>query len=200
MDGLDDAAGVVVSRVQVVAQPDEWPEGGEVPDNVTPMLVDIINGSSSPLRIEYRLFSLQAGASRSLVALPPFNVYGTATQPRVQREGSRIELSYEAKRFEIAPFYADLYSELPRYQGPFTADQRYYGANWGRWKGNSLPDRTVRLMALPEGVLQPGGRIGGFLYFEKVPRDAKQVQLDFSLVDAVSGRLFAIASVPFVAR
>jgi hypothetical protein len=202
MDGLDDAAGVVVSRVQFVAQPDEWPEGGGVPDHVTPILVDLINGSRSPLRIEYRLFSLQAGTGQALTALPPFNVYGSATQPRVQRDGGAIELSYAAERFEVAPFYADLYSELSPYRGPFVADQRFYGAGYAHWKqtGGALPTRTMRLMALPEGVLQPGGRIGGYLYFQKVPSDAARVQLDFSLVDAKTGRLFAIASLPFVVR
>lgn len=200
IDGLDDAAGVVVSRVQIVVQPGEWPEERAVPDHVTPMLVEIWNGSREPLRLEYRLFALDAGGDKALAALPPFNVYGTQREPRVTREGARIELVYEAERFEVAPFYADVYRDVPRYSRPFIADQSYYGAHWGYWKrtGEALPTRAMQLMALPEGVLHPAGRVAGYLYFEKVPAGADRVQFNFSLVDAEDGRIFAIAAVPFV--
>ncbi len=44
----------------------------------------------------------------------------------------------------------------------------------------------------------PGGRIGGYLYFEKLPADAERVQFQNTVVDTNSGRIFAIASLPFV--
>ncbi len=200
IEGLDDAAGVVVSNVQIIVQPDEWPEERVVPDNVTPVLVEIQNASQHALRLEYKLFALATSSGQKLSALPPFNVYGTWKEPRVARQGSRFELQYEAERFEVAPFYADLYEGVPSYRRPFVADQRYYGATYERWRKMDapLPTRTMQLMALPEGVLHPGGRVAGYLYFDKVPAAAERVDFHLSLVDAFDGEIFAVASVGFL--
>lgn len=200
IEGLDDAAGIVVADVQIVVQPDEWPEERQVPDNVTPILVELENRSTHALRLEYKLFSLTAAEGRKLSALPPFNVYGTWKRPLVTRQGSRFELQYEAERFEIAPFYADIYRGVPSYSRPFAADQRYYGATYNRWKqmDDPMPTRTMQLMALPEGVLHPGGRVAGYLYFDKVPAATNSVDFHFSMVDASTGDIFAVASLGFV--
>jgi hypothetical protein len=200
VDGLDDAAGVVVSRVQIVAQPGEWPEEPEISEHVTPVLVEITNGRSGPLRIEYRLFSLAAGRGRILSPLPPFNVYGTALAPRVMPEGRRIELVFDARGFEVAPHYASVYQQPRASRRPFAADTAYHAATWPEWRrsGYELPTRSMKLMALPEGILHAGGRVSGYLYFPLLPAGAQRVDFHQSLVDAESGRLFAVATVPFV--
>lgn len=196
--GMDDAAVAFSSGVQVIVQADEWPEQRAVPRRVTPVLVDIINRGDRSLRIEYRHFVLQTQDARVLAALPPFRVYGTPTEPRVA--GRAMELSYDAEGFEVAPFYSEIYTDLPRYRRPFVADQRYYGTNYAQWErvGGQLPTRTMQVMALPEGVLRPDGHVTGYLYFEKVPADAGRVYFRFNLVDAETGRIFQRIEVPFV--
>jgi hypothetical protein len=200
IEGLDDAAGIVISDVQIIVQPDEWPEERVVPERVTPVLVELQNRGSRPLRIEYRLFSLSDNRGKNLAALPPFNVYSTPTEPRVTREGNRFELVYESERFEVAPYYAEIYRGVRAYDRPFVADQRYYAANYPHWQrtGGELPTRAMQLLALPEGVLKPGGRVAGYLYFEKVPAHTDRVQFNYSLLDARDGRIFAVAALPFV--
>lgn len=200
VEGLNDAAGVVVSRVQVVAQPGEWPEEPEIDEHVTPVLVDLTNGRSDPLRIEYRLFSLSVGPGKNLAPLPPFNVYGTALAPRVMPERRRIELVFEARGFEVAPHYAAVYDRPRASRRPFAADTAYHAATWPEWRrsGYDLPTASMKLMALPEGILHPGGRVSGYLYFPLLPAGARRVDFHQSLVDADSGRLFAVASVAFV--
>jgi hypothetical protein len=198
--GMSDTATVNASSVQLILQADEWPEGREVPARVTPVLVDIVNRGDAPLRLEYRHFVLQTWAGRKLAAIPPFRVYGTPLSPQVEPARARIELSYDAKGFEVAPHYASLYEGVAPYGRPFAADQRYHGTHYAYWEraGADLPTRDMKVLALPEGVLRPGGQITGYLYFEKVPADADRVQFHLNLVHADTGDVFDVATVPFV--
>ena len=197
--GMDDAAVAIESGVQLIVQGDEWPEEQIVPERVTPVLVDIVHRGDEPLRIEYRHFSLTTNDARTLAVLPPFRVYGTPTQPLVQGDRQQVELSYDASGFQVAPVYSGIYEELPVYSKPFVVDQRYHGTTYAGWQrtGAELPTRTMKVMALPEGVLSPGGHVTGYLYFEKVPAGTRNVAFHMNLVDGDTGRIFAIASVPF---
>ena len=51
--------------------------------------------------------------------------------------------------------------------------------------------------ALPEGVIQPGQNVSGYVYFQPVPGNVDRVTLDLELIDARSGDRFAIAKIPF---
>jgi hypothetical protein len=55
----------------------------------------------------------------------------------------------------------------------------------------------MRRRVLPEGVLEPGGRVSGFLYFEKLDGDPQGVRLVTELVNARNGRRFATSRIPF---
>jgi hypothetical protein len=54
--------------------------------------------------------------------------------------------------------------------------------------------------ALPEGMLSPGGKAEGFVYFEALDRDAGTVTISVDVVDAHSGETVGTARIPFVAR
>jgi hypothetical protein len=54
--------------------------------------------------------------------------------------------------------------------------------------------------ALPEGVLEAGGRASGFVYFEPLDRDARTLTLAVQIVDAASGAVLGTAQIPFVAH
>ncbi|HLV19304.1 MAG TPA: hypothetical protein VKZ49_00425 [Polyangiaceae bacterium] len=200
VEGLPDAAFTSVDGVQVVAQAGEWPEDQEVLDNSTPIYIEIINGSGMPLRIEYRHFSLASSTGATYAALPPFRVQGTPTQPSVIADREPVALGYRADGFKVAPYYGHIYEEIPTYDRPFVADQAYYGTAYSHWSGTRLrePSRTMKIMALPEGVLEPGGHLRGYVYFPRLPAGAQQVEVRFNAVDADTGDIFAIAAIPFV--
>lgn len=50
--------------------------------------------------------------------------------------------------------------------------------------------------ALPEGVLQPGGSISGYLYFQGGDVAGERATFRMDVVDAGTGRLMGTARVP----
>jgi hypothetical protein len=64
-----------------------------------------------------------------------------------------------------------------------------------------LPTADMISMALPEGVLDPAGRITGFLYFEDVEDlDIASVDFTINLINADSGTQFGTVRLPFVVQ
>ena len=51
--------------------------------------------------------------------------------------------------------------------------------------------------ALPEGVVEDGGRVSGFIFFQRPTKDS-QVQLQFQVRDAKTGQLLGTGNVPFL--
>jgi hypothetical protein len=54
--------------------------------------------------------------------------------------------------------------------------------------------------ALPEGTLEAGGRVEGFLYFQGVAERESQVVLQARLVDGRTGEPFGTLDIPFQVR
>jgi hypothetical protein len=54
--------------------------------------------------------------------------------------------------------------------------------------------------ALPEGTLEPGGTVTGFIYFQGVSEREGSVTLQARLVDARTGEQFGTLSIPFGVR
>jgi len=104
-------------------------------------------------------------------ALPPFEMIRTVTEPVGYA-------SMPMEGFWVAPYLSAYYAWSPPFGGPFYDDHWYYD--------------------LPEGVVQPGGRVSGFLYFEPVRR-VKQADFMAHLVDADTGDHVATIRIPFVA-
>jgi hypothetical protein len=76
-------------------------------------------------------------------------------------------------------------------------DWAYYDRYYPVWSV-SLPTEDMLEMAIPEGVLEPQGRISGFLYFPRVNPDAERVVFQAALVSARTGEEFGAVEVPFV--
>ncbi len=64
----------------------------------------------------------------------------------------------------------------------------------------TLPSREMMERALPEGVVDSGGRVSGFLYFQHVDRREAQVSLEMKLVDAKTGESLGHLTIPFVVQ
>jgi hypothetical protein len=178
-----------VHGVTVIARSDAWSGFPPDLDRVTPILVTIENNSSVPLRLRYNEFRLEAQETgETFAAIPPFDIRGTEVEPITA-------LGYSG--FWVAPYYAPFYPGLRPYYGAFPFDHYYYDTYYPTWVDIQLPTGDMIQKALPEGVLDPGGRVTGYLYFHNVKRTAKVVVFTDELVNASTGDAFGTIRIPF---
>jgi hypothetical protein len=78
---------------------------------------------------------------------------------------------------------------------PFFGDDYYYPLQ----VAVRLPTGDMVQQALPETVLEPGGRITGFLYFERPRRYPEEMTFVADLVDARTGTPVGQVAIPFIA-
>jgi hypothetical protein len=175
--------------VRIVASADAWrgdPESlGQV---VTPMLVRIENNGDAAVQVRYEHFALIADDGRRFGAIPPFDIRGVVSS--IARPG------YPVYGPRVSPFYWPLHPYLGPGLYPF--DPFYDDAYWPYWqRWVNLPTGDMVQKALPEGVLQPGARSAGFLYFEDVDK-AHRVTFQARLpVPGAADRTVTVA-IPFV--
>ena len=176
--------------VRVVASADAWrgdPEG--LTQVVTPMLVRIENNGADAVQVRYEGFALVADDGRRYAAIPPFDVRGVVS--------SVVRPIYPVYG-PVAPFSWSLYPYMGVAPGVYPFDPFYgdvYWPYWQRWV--NLPTGDMVQKALPEGLLQPGGRSTGFLYFEDVDK-AHRVTFQARLpVPGAGDRTVSIA-IPFL--
>lgn len=178
-----------VRGVRVVARSDAWSGFPPNLDRVTPILVTIENDGTVPIRIRYNEFALVAPSTgESFAAIPPFNIRGTEVEPVTA-------LGYSG--FWVAPYYAPYYPRLRPYHGAFPFDQYYYDRYYPTWVDIELPTGDMVQKALPEGVLDPGGRVTGYLYFENVERGTGMVEFTKDVVNAATGATLGTIKIPF---
>lgn len=160
--------------------------------HVTPVLVTIDNQGPRPLRVRYEQFELAGSTGRLSVARSPFAIRGWVSEPlpgyALARPwvGFRIVGVHRGRAIVLADPFLD-----PFWYPPF------YGAGFGRV---GLPTGDMVALALPERPVEPGARVSGFVYFDRLGRDVENVDLVFHLVDARSGDEFGQVAIPFVAR
>ena len=167
---------------------------GQLYDVLSPVKVTIDNGSGRPLRIAYGEFTLGGPSGFRLAALPPYQA--AATDAAAGSVG--VPAGFIGSGFFVAPERARLYRGVLPWHGAFPYDPVYYNRWYGAWPA-SLPNEELLRQGLPEGVLQPGGRLSGFLYFKDQP---KGTALTFyaSLVDAENGQSFGTVAIPFTVK
>jgi hypothetical protein len=179
----------MVAGVRVIARSEAWSGFPPNLDKVTPILVTIENEGRTPIRIRYNEFALVVPATgASYAAIPPFNVRGTEVEPITA-------LGYSA--FWVAPYYAPYYPGLRPYYGSFPFDQYYYNTYYPTWIDIQLPTGDMIQKALPEGVLDAGGRVTGYLYFQNVKKGVGMVEFTYELVNAANGERIGVVRIPF---
>ncbi|HEX8697999.1 MAG TPA: hypothetical protein VF815_04130 [Myxococcaceae bacterium] len=199
--GDTSAAVAEAQGVRLVADGAAW---DSYPQNLerrlTPVEVRLENHSGRPLSIRYEHFDVEGSSRFQYAAIPPmsldeatrnnFPVCAARYSPQTWdyrwgwygRGWARTPLSLEWPN----PFYDPLYDPF------FTPNVRCE---------EPLPTQDMLKQALPEGTLENGGTVAGFLYFQGVTEREKQVTLQAQLVDARTGEPFGSLSIPFeVAR
>jgi hypothetical protein len=191
------AVQAISSGVSVLVRTDQW-TGTPLPlTEAIPLETTIDNGSERSLRLRYREFALVTDKARRRAALPPFDINGTSPvavgTAAVQKSGA---YPYACSRFFVAPYLGPYYSGFTPYPGPFAYDPLFYSTYYPAFARIPLPPGDMVQRALPEGVLEPAGRITGFLYFEGL-ESSNTVRFVVDLVDASTGTTFGSITIPF---
>lgn len=184
--------------VQVAASTRAW-EGSPaaLETELTPVLVNILNDSRRPVRIGYESFRFTSEAETLYSPLPPYRIEVEVVQPV---SAGRPYYTYAG--FRGAPYLRAYFPQVAAYEGSFAFDDGYYGAHapaWSRYQSLGLPSEDMLARALPEGVLESGGRVGGFLYFPRL-EGRGPFAFSFNLMDAESGVRIGVITMPFAAE
>lgn len=187
-----------VAGVKVEASVDDWDGDREVFEHVTPVRLEIENGSGMQLRVSFEDIELQAADGSTYQALPLYRISGTVTKPVVVADWDYSPTYQEG--FFVAPYAAPFYEgDYMIYEGHYDYDPGYYDTYYRYWAELPLPTSYMIERSLPEGVMAEQGRVEGWVYFEKVPRDEdlEPVYLSVALVKAESGERIGRIRLPF---
>jgi hypothetical protein len=197
---LPDAAEIVQSGVRIVVQAEAWKGAIGIDDHVTPMRVQIENTSARPVKVQYANLALQAPGDARYPALPVYEIRGSIDAPVLVPGYAPAAPGYVSKGFLLAPWYKPIVPDRPIYSGEWPWDPLYHQNMMRAWVKVGLPTPEMRELAMPEGVIQPGGTVGGFLYFRKVDPRVPGVVFAATLTDAETGAPFVQVGIPFSAR
>lgn len=189
--------------VRVVVQPGAW---SGYPSNLsgelTPLRLTIENGSGQPLRIRYEDFVVETGRGARYTPLPPLKIEGAV----VERSATAVETLPDPIRprfahsgFFLTPWYGPHYSGMPIWARPWAFNPYYYRAVYPEW-WVTLPTQDMLEQAIPEGVIDAGGMVSGFLYFPILAAEVDRVTFTARLVQGSNGDELAVLQVPFLAR
>ena len=188
------SAVATAAGVRLVVRTGAW--SGNPPDleqAVIPLQVTIENHGMHELRVSYPELKLR-GPALDYQPLPPALLVGkevtVRSKPLLIPRGGYYN-------FLFAPYrYPDV-TGVDTWTLPWEEDPDYYKRQYAKWSV-SLPTVDMVERALPEGVLNPGGRVSGFLYFQHLQPDAHTARLTFDLVDPRSALSFGTLTIDFV--
>lgn len=190
--GAPEAAAEEIGGLRVSAEGDDWSANPvDLSSHLTPVKVRIVNHSGAPARIEYAQFTLVGGHGHVYRAIPVVPL-----EHETPRDGAgTIHPIYAASKFFVAPRYHDLYPTLPAWPRPLERVDTDSGE--ARW-AQGLPTHAMERMGLPEGVLDDGGEISGFLYFENATKWESRITFEADIADGRYGdRELAEIEIPF---
>ena len=186
---VDARSGAVAAGVQVIIDTNEW--RGQVLREVVPIQVSIENESGRLLQVCYQEFALITSSGQHLPALPLFDLTEKVSAlPRSYR--------FPWNGFYVAPHMGRYFRGFWSGRWTFAHDPGPYETRYRRLRDLVEPSADMAASALPEGVLESGGRITGFLYFPAL--DAPQATFAMQLVDAESRSPLAGVRIPVLAR
>jgi hypothetical protein len=191
--------------VRMVVEPGAWSANPEnLESRILPLKVSITNNNSRPVRVRYSDFTLEGNGLR-YTPLPPIEIRGrvteTADRPVYVPSWrspfySPFEPRFSHYHFHVAPWYAPYYMGMSAWPRPWRYDPFYYDTYYPRWNVN-LPTSEMIELAIPEGVIEPGGRVSGFLYFQPISGDLERVTFKAQLMDGNGGQRLGALELPF---
>lgn len=183
--------------VNIVTMTPDFPGIVDIESAVTPIKVKITNNGSQAVRVRYADFKLDAADGTSYAALPLYKIDSSvATALPVGRYYPITAPGFRWNRFRVAPYYAGLYPGMPWYRGAFYGQPYGWGYYDAAFADVQLPTPEMRRNVLPEGVLDPGGSLEGWLYFQHVPSSKKSVDFD-ATIHSERGASIGKLSIPY---
>jgi hypothetical protein len=201
-------ADTVINRidgVSVTVETNAWQGSRAVTNAVEPIRVTISNQGSSPIRLRYGDFALIDRNGRRYAALPPYRVEGTLLDP-VLADGYAVIVMprFRFRGFYVAPYYSRVYPGIPVYpRRYYLYDPFYYDYYYADMTSAIRPTMEMLSLALPEGIIDSGGSVTGFLYFQRVRPSTETVTLRGTLVSlgtsdsSPGGAVFGEISIPY---
>jgi hypothetical protein len=163
---------------------------------VAPVWVTVQNRGKQPVRLMYKDLALEYPSGIKVNPLPPFSM---RTEGPTRTTAIHVP-TFRYHGFYVAPAYRWYYPGLRAWYRPLPYDPMFYDTYYARWRV-PLPTEDMLRGALPEGVLEPGGSVSGFLHFPDVPRDAHGVfTFRASVAEDGDGQTVASLDVPLVPR
>lgn len=205
--GDESAAVAEEAGVRLVADGHAWKGNpGDLERRVTPVEVRLENHSGRPLRVEYEHFTLEGQSRFRYSAIPPLalrDTYAGSLAPESGTGGSAaVGLSWSSGWGPYSHRYG--FGHRGRFWGwpggwydPFWGSPFYGPYAYPYRYSEPLPTKDMLNRALPEGTLEDGGAVAGFLYFQGVADREERVTLQARLVDARTGETFGSLSIPF---
>lgn len=183
VEGQGGAAQASWRGVRVVADGRAWK--GVPPElrAVRPVKVLIENGGETPVRVSYKDFSLLAPQGVKLAALPPMEIRATEMVEQPNYYSSAFVPGFGYRGFWLSPYHRRFYRGISPWPGAFAYDPFFYRSQFVQWPVQ-LPTGDMLSKAIPEGVIQPGGHLLGFLYFKAIPEGTRELKFHFDVVNA----------------
>jgi hypothetical protein len=198
----DEAAAVAEEAgVRLVADGDAWRGNpGNLERSLTPVEVRLENRSGRPLSVKYEHFTLVGGSRFRYSAVSPLELGGALAllEPASGTGGAGVGVGVELG-WGWGRHHPYGWGPWPGWYDPFWGPY-YPGPRGYPACQEPLPTRDMLTQALPEGTLEEGGTLAGFLYFQGVAEREKAVTLRARLVDARNGETFGVLDIPFEVR
>jgi hypothetical protein len=186
----------VQEGVKMLVRTNAWEGTPAELTQVIPILATVENTSDHPLRVRYSEFALVTNTDNRIAALPPFDIKGSESVPVGTAGAPLAAYPYPYHAFRVAPYLLPYYPGFVVYPGAFAYDPLFYSTYYPAFARIPLPTGDMVQKALPEGVLDNGGRITGFLYFGGLDHP-QSVSFTADLVDASTGAHFGRIVIPF---
>jgi len=191
--------------VRMIVEPGAWTSNPEnLGSRILPLKVSITNNNSEPVRVRYSDFTLEGNGLR-YTPLPPIEIRGrvieTADRPVYVPSYrspfySPFQPRFSHQHFRVAPWYAPYYVGMSAWSRPWRYDPFYYDTYYPQWRVD-LPTSEMVELAIPEGVIEPGGSVSGFLYFQPISGDLDRVTFKADLMNGEDGKRLGTLELPF---
>jgi hypothetical protein len=207
--GMKNAAFNEAGGIRVSARTDAW--HGDPPDLrevLTPVEVAVENHGNHRIRIVYSDFGVITPNGYRLSALPAYNL--KPEQPSAARQMDAHVVLAEAhstdqdtavQQGSVAPRNAQFYPgpAVPLWNTYAWGYWPYYDYYYYYWP-RPLPTAQMVQAGLPEGAVEAGGFVRGFLYFPALRRGQYDVIFTMEIHDADTNEQLGTINIPFSVR
>jgi hypothetical protein len=190
LEGTAAIARAEVAGVRVVATPDANQDPAQGYPYFQTIHLEIENESGVPMRLRYADISLVDETGGAMSALPTYLLQDVQVSPISHP-------TFYANQFRVAPHYVHHYPTFAAWPSRFIFDDGFYRHQYSLWDPYA-PTQGMREQAIPEGVIDDGGNISGFVYFKKLDPEMDRVTLTMNLVNANTEDLFGSIRIPFL--